>query len=243
MKTTILSFFLAFVVFLGGYSQSFSLADDFGPIANGATVVQRGPSDTLHILTWLHLTNHSENSLQVLMKKQEVYMSTPANASICWAGYCFGPETTTALFPLLMNPGDTVEGCFGHFAPYGTRGVSTIRWTFFDQSNVNDSISVTVNYSIFPTAVAENSDLKCSLTFAGPVPANDHLPIKYFVPQGKQGRIDLRNSSGQIISFRETQLNSGTIMFNTANLSSGQYLLILSIDGTPVVIKKAFVLH
>ena len=243
MKTSILSFLLAFAVSLGGYTQSFSLADDHGPIANGETVVQGGPSDTLHLLTWLHLSNHSADALQVLMKKQEIYMSTLANASICWAGYCFGPETNTALFPLTMQPGDTVEGCFGHFAPYGTRGVSTIRWTFFNQANVNDSISVTVNYSIFPTAVTENSIQIGSLAFAGRIPADDQILVKYSLPPGKQGRIEMRNSSGRMLSFRETTFNSGTARFNANDLSSGIYFLTLSIDGIPIVTKKAPILH
>jgi hypothetical protein len=243
MKNLNLTFLLLCFSGLACYSQSLSLADDFGPIANGAEIVQAGPSDTLQIITWLHLTNQSGNSIGVMMKKEEISMLPETISSICWAGYCYAPEIVISSYSLTIPPGETVSGCFAHFGPHGSRGVSTIRWTFFLKSDPNDSLSVTVHYSTYPAATGNIPDPQFSISPSGPVPADNQIGIRYSVPPQIPGRITLRNPAGKLISVRELDSRAGTVIYNTTDLPSGIYYCTLVIDGKAVKTMKIPVCH
>jgi hypothetical protein len=243
MKNFILPLSLLFVSCISCYSQSFSLSCDNGPLVNGTQMVQSGPSDTLQLITSLNITNMSGSAVDVMMKKEEISMCPGASSSICWAGYCYGPGMMVSTFPLSMLPGETVSGCFGHFGPYGCRGVSVIRWTFFNRAVPTDSMSVTVQYSTFPSATETIPDPMFTLAAAGPIPADNQIVIRHTLPPGKQGRIKLRNFSGTTVSSCEAVILSGIVAFNATGLSSGVYYCTLEIDGTTITTIKVLVCH
>jgi hypothetical protein len=244
VKKTILLFILVFASGVACFAQSFSLADDFGVLKNGSEIFQSGPSDTLQLITWLHITNKTTNTRQVMMKKENLTMLPGGSSSICWAGYCYGPDMTVSTFPLTMLPGETVSGCFGHFGPNGCRGVSVIRWGFYNEANPTDSVSITVHYSTFPAATTETSPfMPLSLSVAGRIPADHQIDFRYTLPQGKQGRIELSNLSGKLVSHVEIVLLSGTVTFCTTELPSGVYLCTLWVDHNPIVRRKVAVSH
>ncbi len=243
MKKLILTFLLLFVSGIFCFSQSFSLADDFKSLVNGSEVYQSGPSDTLQLITWLHLTNKSGNPSEVMMKKEELIMLPGGSSSICWAGYCYGPDMTLSTFPLSMLPGETVSGCFGHFGPNGCRGESVVRWVFFSQANPSDSVSITVHYLTYPAGTEPVSGNPCSLSFGGPNPANHQIIVRHSLPPGHQGRIDLRNQAGMIVSASEPVSLSGSVKYPTEDLPSGIYFCTLWVDEKPIITRKAFVIH
>lgn len=225
------------------HAQSFELADDFGVLANGAEVYHSGPPDTLQLITWLHLSNISGNTINVLMKKEEISMVPGTTSSICWGGYCYGTGMMVSTFPLTMPPGETEYGCFGHYGPGGGRGESVVRWTFFNESDPMDSISVTAHYSTYPLANENIPDPSGVLSFTGKVPANDQIMVSYSLQPGRQGRIELRNLAGKIISVSRTISLSGTISLSVMSLPSGIYFCTLMVDGKPIVTRKVPVCH
>jgi hypothetical protein len=243
MKNFILPLSLLFVSCISCYSQSFKLSCDNGPLANGAQMVQSGPSDTLQLITFLNITNVSGNAVDVMMKKEEISMCPGASSSICWAGYCYGPGMMISTFSLSMLPGETVSGCFGHFGPYGCRGLSVIRWTFFNRSDPSDSMSMTVQYSTFPSATGVIPGPLFTLAAAGPIPADNQIVIRHALPPGNQGRIKLRDPSGKTVSSSGVVILSGTVAFNAAGLSPGAYFCTLEIDGTALKTIKVLVCH
>lgn len=243
MRNTVLTFFLLIISGLSCHSQSFILADDAGPLANGSDVFQSGPSDTLQLITWLHLTNISSNTLRVMMKKEEISLLPGTNSSICWAGYCYGPEMTSSTFPLVMLPGELASGCFAHYGPGGCRGVSTIRWTFFNEANAADSVSITVRYSTFPSGLDNTPDQRFSLVAAGAVPADLQIAMRYSLPPGIPGRIHLYNTSGSLVSAGKPVTQAGITIFAANELPSGVYFCSLMIGDRPVQTRKILVCH
>jgi hypothetical protein len=238
--------FMFLLLILAGFtcqSQSFFLADDSGELGNGKDVIQSGPSDTLQLITWLHLTNTTPNTLRVMMKKEELSMVPGTNSSICWAGYCYGPEMTVSSFPLVMLPGEEASGCFAHYGPGGCRGVSIIRWIFFDESNPSDSLSITVHYSTYPSATESHNDTRFSLAAAGPVPAGRQITMKYALPTGVSGRIELRNNNGVIVSSYGGLSLSGNLSFAAEQLPAGIYFCTLLANGKAVKTRKIPVSH
>ncbi len=243
MKKFLPVFFLVFGAWLTCNSQSFKLADDSRALGNGTEVFQSGPSDTLQLITWLHLTNSTANSLQVMMKKEELSMLPGASSSICWAGYCYGPAMMVSTFPLSILPGETASGCFCHFGPNGCRGLCVIRWTFFKESDPSDSISITVHYSTYPTSTSNKQTPHYILAAAGQVPANNQIAIRYAIPPGTSGRIELRSPSGTPVECSESVSSEGTVFFRISELPSGIFYCTLLVEGNPVVTRKVAVCH
>jgi hypothetical protein len=228
---------------LSCFSQGFQLIDRGISLSNGDDLFLSGPSDTLQLITWLSISNLTGDSLNVLMKKEEIDMLPEASTSICWAGYCFDPTIMISMFPLSMPQGETVSGCFGHFAPNGGRGVSVVRWTFFKADNPNDSISVTSHYSTYPSAIEDLTGGDLLLTNAGPNPANDKVVLRHSLPQGKAGRIELRSLYGNLVSSAGNISLSAFAVFNTEALDPGLYFCSLIIDGKNAATIKVQVHH
>lgn len=243
MKYFVISMLLTFVCEVSCFSQTFQLADNNYPLANGADLFLSGPSDTLQLITWLTISNLRADTLRVMMKKEDVYLVPGASASMCWAGYCYDPKIVVSNFSLSMPPGETVYGCFGHFAPCGGKGVSIIRWTFFSEANPLDSISITAHYSTFPAAIEDKTVRASILEYGASNPANDQIVLKHSLPPGKTGRIELRNNSGKLISCIENVSLTNTAIFDTMRLTSGMYFCSLLIDGKNVATLKTPIHH
>jgi hypothetical protein len=243
MKKTVLLLAGLLAAFLYGHSQSLSLGDDRGGLHNGEVVYITGSSDTLQLITWLHIKNIAANTIRVRMKKQEISMIPGTNCSICWAGYCYGPEMVVSTFPLTMAPAQSDTGCFTHYGPSGKRGTSIVRWTFYNEANPGDSISITVHYITYPAAVGETSDPGARLGIAGPLPANENLILRHDIPSGKSGRIGLFSLSGAMVSESLPVAGQGTAVIKTAGLPSGTYITRILLDGQPVISRKVAVSH
>lgn len=170
-------------------------------------------------------------------------MLPETSSSICWAGYCYGPEMMVSSEPLIMLPGETASGCFGHFGPHGSRGVSVIRWTFFSESNPNDSVSLTVQYSTYPAAVGSIGPLRHSITPACSLPADHQLVFRCSLPAGSHGVLQLRNQEGKTVAVNSMVPTSGTSEFNTSDLPSGIYYCTLVVNGKPAASLKVPVCH
>ena len=242
MKKIIFTGIIYVASLLTGFSQHLFLSNDHGKIANGSLIVESGVSDTDQVLTWLHIYNRSSATMQVLMKKEEISMLPGTTASICWAGYCYGEETKVSLFPLLMQPGDSAEGCFGHFAPYGCRGISSVRWTFFNQANPNDSTSLTVHYSFYPAATGEKKHTGSSLNIINSSSFNNIVTVKYSIPSQKTGRIEIHDAGGRILYATPAEASTGTASVRTSGFSPGLYFISLVCNET-TIIKKIIIQH
>ncbi|HNY03943.1 MAG TPA: hypothetical protein PKG48_15210, partial [Bacteroidales bacterium] len=153
MKKLILSFVLITLA-LAGLAQSLSLSNIHGPITANSTIIQAGTPDSVELITYLNVTNNSSSAKDILCKKTEINLLNNIEVTMCWAGGCYSASTYISPNAQAIDPGATNTEFSGHytnanFNPIGS-GESMIRWTFFDRTNPNDSVSVTVKYTTFP---------------------------------------------------------------------------------------------
>lgn len=233
MRTTVLTLFLLLGTAFAGRTQSLTLAQSGRQLQNGDHIVLSGPPDTLQLITWLRITNISNLSVRVQMKKEEISMLPGTVSSICWAGYCYGPAMMVSTFPLTMDPAQSDTGCFSHFGPAGQRGTSVVRWTFFNEADPNDSVSVTAHYATYPAAVEEPAAQKVFLRHAGSNPASDLLKLRYGLPPGRKGEILLYAPDGSRVAESGPLNGTGTVEFRLNRLPAGALLARLRIEGEP----------
>ncbi len=248
MKRLILSALLFSVVALCGYSQSLSLSDSHGVIAPNSFVIQPGTPDSSTLVTYLNVTNTSANNIDVLVKKVELSLADSTEVTMCWAGGCTGAATYVSPESQPFTPGQVVTEFSGHYTAitssyYFKAGESVVRWVFFDRSNVNDSVSITVKYTTFGVGMEEAIARQGLLSNIYPNPASGDANCTYSLPAGAQGTLVIRDLLGTAVQTMVLPATNGKATINAAGLNNGIYFCSLVVNGKISHTKKLIVKH
>jgi hypothetical protein len=146
MKNNLLFTLIACLIMLTGFSQSLTLQTPEGVnIPNGGEITVCGDENS-EIICHLHVTNTSATTMNVSLHRNQIFMIDGTFSMFCW-GICYGPDVNQSAFPIEIAAGATNEEDFsGNYHPGGNIGTSIISYTFYDDTNPNDSIMVIVNY-------------------------------------------------------------------------------------------------
>ena len=243
-----LSLLAALILLAGiGFSQSFILSNSHGTIPANANVVQAGTPDSVEMVTYLNVKNVSGTTKEVLCKKVELTMLDSTEVSMCWAGGCYGTGTFVSPNAASMAAGATNTEFSGHYTQtafsHFKSGESIIRWVFFDRANPNDSASVTVKYTTYPAAIAENTLQSASLSALYPNPAPVNATCSYTLPAGASGQLVVRDMLGSVVRSTDLASASGKATVSTVSLPDGIYFCSLLVDGKVSQTKKLVVRH
>jgi hypothetical protein len=241
MKKFFLISYLLGVVACLGYSQSLTLSNQTGPLANGATVNIAGLPTDDEIVVEVNISNTTSDSIPVKCKKVELNMVPGTFSLFCW-GLCFAPNVFESPDPLYIHANSTDTNNFsGHYLPSGFPGLSTIRYVFFDERNPNDSVCFVVNFQAYPLGI-NNPGNSLSIS-AYPNPASGRVTIDFSGINGAQGTILLRNILGETLNEYPVTVASGQVTFDAAELPAGVYFYSAVVNGGAVATKKLVVRH
>ena len=167
MKKTLLFIYLLGIAAFYGYSQSFTLSDSTGAVANNSTVVFNGlPTDDL-VSSYVFVTNISSTAKDVRVKKVEIDLVEGSANTFCW-GLCYSPNVYVSEDTQNIQPGGTNYSDFvGDYMPQSYPGVSTIRYVFFDDHNPSDTVCFNVEYRTYPLGIEDvrkGTQVHCSLS-------------------------------------------------------------------------------
>lgn len=242
MKKTILLIAFAFASCYYGFSQSLSLADSTGPIANDGSIVRRGNPADDEIVAYIFVHNNTESAMDVMVKKVIIDTITGTTNSFCW-GLCFPPFVYVSPDPKTIeaNTWDSIDFS-GHYNPLTLTGASKVRYVFYNRANVSDSVCVNVTYEAWMAGI-DNQTAKSTLSGAYPNPANNMVSFEYAGNNDNTGSVIIRNIVGTIVKQSNLASTSGKVNVNTADLSDGIYFYSLVVNGTSVTTKKLVVRH
>jgi len=241
MKKLILFVLLSVTTFYYGYSQSLSLADSTGPIANNGNVTSSGP-DNAEITSYCFVHNNSANALTLLVKKVEISLVSGTENTFCW-GLCYPPGTYISPNPEVIGGLRTDSVDFsGHYTPHNLDGVSVIRYVFFDQSNPNDSVCFNVHYDSHPLGIS-NLISRNMLSSAYPNPANNTVTFNYSVNSLNSGSVIIRNLLGSEVKQSALPNAAGKLSIFIGDLPEGVYFYSLNVDGANLSTHKLIVKH
>jgi hypothetical protein len=224
-------------------AQSFSLFYHGIKLAADTELVRTGTQDTLEMTTWLTIRNDAGTEKQIQARKTEISMVPGAASSICWAGYCYPAQTMQSDYPLGLAPGKDSTGCFAHFTTGGTLGTSTVRWTYFDQDNISDSVSVVIRYTTYPTGIASPGDGRKNAVQVSPNPADMQVAFRFQDPACQVYTITLRTLTGQTILHATTGNSEGSIKLDTSVLPAGIYTYTLVSGGNRFTSGQLLIRH
>jgi hypothetical protein len=241
MKKALLLLTIILTAGFSVFAQNLTLSYTSGPIANGATMTIVGDTgSTLFSHVWV--TNNS-STMSVKCKKKHISVINGSENTICWGGACWA-DTSLYIIPdpTVIPAGDTNKIDFvGDYRANGHSGVSTIRYTFYNMNQVNDSVCFLVAYDA-TVGINEINPLKVSDIY--PNPADNAAFLNYNIisvfTNAEIRVIDLLGNKVQIIPVYEKE---GRIKISTENLTSGIYFYSVLIDGKTVFTKKLVVRH
>lgn len=127
-------------------AQSLSLSYLSGNIPNNSYVTVAGlPSDDM-LESFVYVTNNSNASLDVKLKKIENYVTPNSVNLFCW-GLCYPPNIYVSPDPIVIGPGQTNTIDFhGQYFPTETVGTTSVTYVFFDDNNPSDTVCFNVLY-------------------------------------------------------------------------------------------------
>jgi hypothetical protein len=250
MKRRLLSLFFLSAVALSGFTQNIELSDLQGNVipANSSTIQYVDPNAGFIYNTFLNVKNVGSATISVLCKKVQILMLDSTAVAMCWAGSCYSSETFVSPNAQPLDPGQTNSEFSGDYMSTKMSfnfnvGESVVRWVFFNQDNVNDSVSVTIKYSTFGVGLEDGNVRQASLSNTYPNPASTNTSFGYSVPSGSDGMLIVRNILGSTMLSQPLTAGNGKYTVNTGNLSDGIYFYSLMIDGKISQTKKLIVKH
>jgi hypothetical protein len=246
MKKLLLVVYLLSVAAFYGYSQSLTLSNLQGPVAANSTIVQTGTSDSLELLTYMYVKNTGASTLNVYCKKVHISDMDSTEVTMCWAGGCYPSFVNVSPNGQAITPGQTITDFVAHYASATGRGFksgeSVVRWVFYDGANPNDSVSVIVKYTTYPSGLEDRTSRQGMLSAAYPNPADAAASFTYAVPAGSQGTIVIRNLVGTTVQSEQVS-GAGKMSISTLGLADGIYFCSLVLDGKSSLTRKLVVRH
>lgn len=134
-------------------SQTLGLSWDGQDIPHGDTVYVYGEvvEDNMfyEILSYALVHNTGDRDMDVMAKRNEIEIVPGTINELCW-GACFPPDVSVSPYPITIPAGGVSDPTAfnGHYKPQAQAGTSIIEYTFFDQDNPADSVSMTVFYVV-----------------------------------------------------------------------------------------------
>lgn len=217
-----------------GRTQSLLLEYNQQPLNNQSVIVRSGTPDSLDMTTWLTITNRSSDTVMVMAKKEMILQVPGASGSICWGGYCYPPEINVSLYPLKLNPGECVTGCFAHFSQQGSMGTSTLRWTYFPRDAPEDSVCVTIHYLLWPAGNEPLTYPSGSFSLPYPNPAGRQMNIRRMGSVDGNITVSLFDPAGCLVSRNHLPAGTSVLSVDTGNLPAGIYFYSLELGPLTV---------
>jgi len=241
MKKKLLFGIFALAACYNGYSQSLTLADSTGPIANNANITRQGHVNDDEITSHIFVRNTTSSPIDVIVRKVEISLISGSMNTFCW-GLCFPPNVYESP-ALTVNANTTDSSDFsGHYNPLGFAGASIIRYVFFNQANSSDSVCVNITYNALEVGV-QNQTAKNILSGAFPNPANNTVNFDYSIKQENESSVIIRNLPGSVVKKSILANAEGKLTIFTGDLPEGIYFYSLDVDGKTMTTRKLIIRH
>lgn len=228
------------------FAQSLTVAYEGTPVNNGDTLEVVVPQLNTTIDYYLDLTNVTDNDVTVIVYKSELDMSEGASASLCVGGSCFPPatmETNPFIIPAhttLSHTGDNPGDAFHLGYKALTTGTSYVMFTFANDDNNDDCVSVTFKLVYDPTSIDKVSQVTKMRAY--PNPASDNVTVEYAV-SGNANKVQLviKNMLGATLYTKSLDVNGSKLRMDVSEYPAGIYFYSIEADGRPLVTKKLLV--
>jgi hypothetical protein len=240
MKQLALLTLLLFTTILS-FGQSIDIIYNNITLNNGDTIVFTSTNNTATFAFPLSITNTSNQLVNVRVRKIELSIVPGSDNYFCNWTSCYTPSVFESPDSLPMMPADTFKQFSCDYASNGHPGTSYVMYTFYNDSDHNDSMSVVGKYMAGSPAAIDLSNNSYTVSNAYPNPAKNVLFIDYNFTNAKFASIEIHNILGSIVQHKSIGSLSGKAKIDVSNLKNGIYFYTIIIDNQKYISKKFIV--
>ena len=217
---------MMFVGFSSLSAQSISLTHEGQEVVNGETLTCEGLLEDLFFP--IDVTNTSSGSLRIICEREDISVVPETMVYFCW-GQCFNPSIFIS--PSLSLEAGASSEFAAHYIAMELPGVSTVRYSFYEESNPDEKFVITINFSYSGVSVADYNDTKV-FSNAYPSPANSQVKFDYDLSsEAGNAMIVLFNMMGQEVKRQSIEGHFGTLALSVSDLSEGIYFYSLVVNN------------
>lgn len=248
MKKILLSIIISLFTVFSVFSQStLRLFDESNnPIANGSNLSVYGDTASATILSksiWVKNVNSS--MLSVKVRKTCVSSVTGTKNTFCWVtcyNYVACIQAPFETDTIHIRKDSTCKNFVGECKPLGKTGVTSVKYTFFDANNSQDSVYIIINYYAGNAGINQNELDNIVFSNAFPNPASSYISLRVSVPvSSKKNMIVIKDMLGGIVKEVKIVDSEDLIKINVGDLSEGIYFYSLLIDDKIFKTKKLII--
>ncbi len=250
------SFFLLALscgAFIGAQAQVVTLRDASDALVNGTVIavnepLSGDPGQTPGVGLSAENTSGSDRTINV--KRYEVSVPGGTGNYFCW-DVCYDVVLAglrpvwTALDPIYMADGQTVNGFHGYYKPNGVVGEATFRYVWYDVANPSDSTWVDLLFNIGAegSGIAEVADVLTFKIFPNPSTGGD-ITIEHDLAGAIAGtQLELYNVLGERKLVRPFSAARGKVTLSEGDLNSGVWFAVLKRNGKTLATKRVVVVR
>jgi len=224
-------------------TQSLELYFEGVLLAPNAEIILTAHADSgMMVLDTLDVKNISDATIEVKCIRTIIDTIPDVINSFCW-GLCYPPFTDTSSVAVVILSQAFSNEFVGDNDPDGNIGIMKVKYTFYSIKDIDDQVSVIVNYDA--TGESGNNELfdNIRLSDAYPNPANNFVSVDYDLPGLNNAKIMIFNLLGSKVKEIELTDAVGTLKVNTSDLLEGIYFYSLLINNEAIKTQKLIIKH
>lgn len=242
MKKLILSLLVLLGFVFAANSQSLELYHEGELFEMGEKVTIVDYPMEFELVSHMSVKNVSNETLTLLCRKIELEVMPGTSNTFCW-GVCYAPSVYLSPLTIVLAPGETTNEFSGHHMPAGIEGMTKMCYSFFPQSNPNDSTYFYADY--YATQSVGIQDPETDKVFVSnpyPNPATSQVSFDYNLPAGSQNAsINIHNLLGAKVKEINISGNSGKATIDVNDLNDGIYFYSVNVDNQILETKRLVV--
>lgn len=221
-------------------AQNLTLSHSGNDVSNNTLDINGTPSQEIKAI--FNITNTSNSDINIKVKKRVNEDIDGTDNTFCLTS-CFSPDVYESPDHYTVGAGQTTssEVFYVQFYPNGMSGNAQISYEVFNVDNVDDKVTVTVNFNITPSSIYTDGMNASIRAFPNPaigpkVNFNFSLPLGMLNP-----RLTVYNLLGVKVIEKELDTNIQEFELDISKLSKGIYLYSLDADNKRIITKKLIV--
>lgn len=242
MKKYLFALSILCVSFLKTNAQTVQLLDTTGGALNIAQ-----PSYTFWVDKdsaanfMFNVRNTSSSAVSVYVKKYVISNAGGNLTTFCIGSLCYGSSTTqsgnVSIAANTTIPPAHATGTFGlstDFDAFASSGTAQVMYTLFNAANVNDSVSVIMNYNLTIAGIKSVVN-NYSVSNVSPNPASNNVSINYDLKNSSQpASIKIYNMLGTLVKTVSLETYTNSTKIDITSLEEGMYFYSVVVGGKTV---------
>lgn len=208
-------------------AQNLTVENLNGVDITNTTVVSPGGVDDAEIVEYMKVRNSSGINISVVFKKKNLTSVAGATNDFCVGFNCYPATSMLSNAFIVMGGMLQTDETSCHYRPHGYAGSSTIRYTFYDQNNENDSASVIVEFVV----TSKINEASVSNIEVYPNPAVNMVNFDYRINSTNDSWFTVYNMLGNVVKSIRLEESQASISVAVDDLDAGIYFYSVLVNG------------